>query len=100
MAIEAVRCLSVIAGLLAATLSSAGALAQSCELESVTVQILGSGGPRINPFRSSTSYLLWVGDRARVLIDMGGGALSRFGLAQAKVPDLWLVAVSHLHPDH
>jgi ribonuclease BN (tRNA processing enzyme) len=100
MAIEAVRCSSVIAGLLAATLSSAGALAQSCELGSVTVQILGSGGPRINPFRSSTSYLLWVGDRARVLIDMGGGALSRFGQAQARVPDLWLVAVSHLHPDH
>jgi ribonuclease BN (tRNA processing enzyme) len=91
---------SIIAGLLAATLSSAGVLAQSCDRGPVTVQILGSGGPRINPFRSSTSYLLWVGDQARVLVDIGGGALSRFGQAQAEVPDLWLVAVSHLHPDH
>src|SRR5678815_5364691 len=90
----------VIAGLLAATLSSAGALAQSCEPGSVAVQILGSGGPRINPFRSSTGYLLWVGDKARVLVDMGGGALGRFGQAQAKVSDLSLLAVSHLHPDH
>jgi len=31
---------------------------------------------------------------------MGGGALGRFGQAQAKVNDLSLVAVSHLHPDH
>ena len=31
---------------------------------------------------------------------MGGGALGRFGQAQAKVSDLSLVAVSHLHPDH
>jgi ribonuclease BN (tRNA processing enzyme) len=31
---------------------------------------------------------------------MGGGALGRFGQAQAKISDLSLVAVSHLHPDH
>src|SRR5215813_457529 len=31
---------------------------------------------------------------------MGGGALSHFGQAQAKVSDLALLAVSHLHPDH
>jgi ribonuclease BN (tRNA processing enzyme) len=31
---------------------------------------------------------------------MGGGALGRFGQAQAKVSDLSLLAVSHLHPDH
>lgn len=87
-------------GLLAVILVSGGALAQNCEPGSVSIQILGSGGPRINPFRSSTSYLLWVGDQARVLVDMGGGALSRFGQAGAKVSDLSLVAVSHLHPDH
>ena len=31
---------------------------------------------------------------------MGGGAFGRFGQAQAKLTDLSLVAVSHLHPDH
>jgi ribonuclease BN (tRNA processing enzyme) len=87
-------------GLLAVILFPVAASAQNCEPSSVSVQILGSGGPRISPFRSSTSYLLWVGDQARVLVDMGGGALSRFGQAQAKINDLSLLAVSHLHPDH
>jgi len=36
-----------------------GASAQSCAAGPVTVQILGSGGPAINPERASTSYLLW-----------------------------------------
>ena len=31
---------------------------------------------------------------------MGGGALLRFGQSQAKLSDLSLVAISHLHPDH
>lgn len=87
-------------GLLAVIAIPGGASAQNCEPASVAVQILGSGGPQINQFRSSTSYLLWVGDRARVLVDMGGGAWSRFGQARAKVSDLSLLAVSHLHPDH
>jgi len=87
-------------GLLAFILIPAGVSAQNCEPDSVAVQILGSGGPQINPRRSSTSYLLWVGDKARVLVDIGGGALIRFGQAQAKTSDLSLLAVSHLHPDH
>jgi len=68
---------------LAALLVPAAASAQNGQPGSVSVQILGSGGPRINPFRSSTSYLLWVGDRASVLVDIGGGALGRFGQTQA-----------------
>jgi len=31
---------------------------------------------------------------------MGGGAFLRFGQSQAKLSDLSLVAISHLHPDH
>jgi ribonuclease BN (tRNA processing enzyme) len=87
-------------GLLTAALTPAIASAQNCEPSSVAVQILGSGGPRVNPSRASASYLLWVGDQAKVLVDMGGGALGRFGQARAKISDLSLVAVSHLHPDH
>jgi len=93
-------CRSIVIGVLAVILFPASASAQNCEPASVAVQILGSGGPQINRFRSSTSYLLWVGDQARVLVDMGGGAWSRFGQAQAKVSHLSLLAVSHLHPDH
>ncbi|MFN0299883.1 MAG: MBL fold metallo-hydrolase [Burkholderiales bacterium] len=76
------------------------ALAQSCTGSPVSVQILGSGGPAINRERASTSYLLWIGDQPKILVDMGGGAFLRFGQAQAKISDLSLVAISHLHPDH
>ena len=76
------------------------ASAQSCMGNPVAVQILGSGGPVINRDRASTSYLLCVGAQAKMLVDMGGGAFLRFGQSQAKLSDLSLVAISHLHPDH
>ena len=76
------------------------AAAQTCTGSPVAVQILGSGGPTINPDRASSSYLLWVGDKAKVMVDMGGGAFLRFGQSRAKLSDLSLMAVSHLHPDH
>jgi ribonuclease BN (tRNA processing enzyme) len=31
---------------------------------------------------------------------MGGGAQHRFGESLAKLEDLWMVGISHLHPDH
>jgi hypothetical protein len=37
------------------------ASAQSCVGNPVAVQILGSGGPRVNPDRASSSYVLWIG---------------------------------------
>lgn len=52
------------------------ASAQSCAPGPVTLQILGSGGPAINRDRASTSYLLWVGGQARMLVDMGAGPIS------------------------
>src|SRR5262249_28486286 len=80
--------------------AGASAEAQPCAAGSPAVQILGSGGPAINASRASASYLLWVGGRARMLIDAGGGAFLRFGQAQASLDDLLMLAVSHLHPDH
>ena len=76
------------------------ARAQVCATSPVTVQILGSGGPQTNGERASASYLLWMDGQARLLVDAGGGAYLRFGQAQARLSDLWLLAVSHLHPDH
>jgi hypothetical protein len=51
-----------------------GAWAQSCAPGPATAQILGSGGPVASRERASSSYLLWVGGLARMLIDAGGGA--------------------------
>jgi ribonuclease BN (tRNA processing enzyme) len=91
--------ISVISCMAALALPSA-ASAQSCAAGPATVQILGSGGPAINRERASASYVLWVGGQARMLIDMGGGTYLRFGQSGAKLSDLALVGISHLHPDH
>jgi ribonuclease BN (tRNA processing enzyme) len=90
--------LSLAAALLPSNPSNASA--QSCVGNPVAVQILGSGGPRINPERASASYLLWVDTQAKLLVDIGGGAFFRFGQSQARLGDLSMVAISHLHPDH
>ena len=91
---------SLIAGVAVALVASSGALAQSCTGNPVAVQVLGSGAPGFVKDRANTSYLLWVGNQARILVDAGGGAYVRFGQAQAKFSDLSIILVSHLHPDH
>ena len=91
---------SLIAGVAVALVASSGALAQSCTRNPVAVQVLGSGAPGFVKDRANTSYLLWVGNQARILVDAGGGAYVRFGQAQAKFSDLSMILVSHLHPDH
>jgi ribonuclease BN (tRNA processing enzyme) len=64
------------------------------------LQILGSGGPIADDARSSTAYLIWVDGRARILVDVGGGAFLRFGEAGARFEDLDSIAISHFHTDH
>src|SRR4030088_1307440 len=79
---------------------ASGASAQTCAGSPVAVQILASGGPVINPERASAGYLLWVGTQAKLLVDIGGGTYIRFGQSRAKLADLAMVGISHLHPDH
>jgi ribonuclease BN (tRNA processing enzyme) len=74
--------------------------AQECSSKGVSVQILGSGGPLTGPHRASSSYLVWVDGRARVLVDFGGGAFLRLGESHARFDNLYLVGITHLHPDH
>ena len=91
----------VIVLLIAALLTGTSAApAQRCDTTGMALQVLGSGGPRVNRERASTSYLVWLGGRGRVLVDAGGGAFLRFGQAGGRLEDLSLVAISHLHPDH
>ena len=90
----------LIAGMLALLAASSTAFVQTCTGNPVAVQVLGSGAPGFVKDRSNTSYLLWIGPRAKILVDAGGGAYVRFGQAQAKFGDLSMILVSHLHPDH
>jgi ribonuclease BN (tRNA processing enzyme) len=74
--------------------------AQSCGSTGVAVQVLGSGGPESQDKRASTSYLVWLNGKARVILDAGGGSALRFGEsgAQMSQPDVFLF--SHFHVDH
>ena len=67
---------------------------------SITLQVLGSGGPEAGDKRASSAYILWIDGKSRILIDFGGGAALRFEEAEAKIGDLDLVLLTHLHIDH
>src|SRR5215210_1405225 len=72
----------------------------ACSSEPLAVQVLGSGGPTAGGTRASTGYLVWREGRAVVMVDAGGGTFLRFGEAGARLKDLSLLAISHVHPDH
>jgi len=73
---------------------------ERCGTEGLAVQVLGSGGPFAGTNRASTGYLVWRAGRAVVMVDAGGGTFLRFGEAGARLDDLYLLAITHLHPDH
>lgn len=66
----------------------------------VTLQVLGSGGPESRDKRASSSYLIWVDKKSKILIDFGGGASLRFEEVGAKIEDLEVILLTHLHVDH
>lgn len=67
--------------------------------QKVELEILGSGGPELDGYASS-SYVLWVDNKAKLLIDMGSGSMLRFEESGAKLEDLEAVVLTHLHIDH
>lgn len=66
----------------------------------LSVQVLGSGGPIADDDRASSGYLLWVNNKARLLIDAGGGISLRYGQSKANIDDLDAITLTHLHADH
>lgn len=79
---------------------SAFALASNCESDRVQLQVLGSGGPELGDQRASTSYLIWLDGKARVMVDAGGGSSLNFEKSGAKFADLDAMLFTHLHVDH
>lgn len=72
----------------------------TCQKAPLALQVLGSGGPELDDQRASSSYLIWKNGKAKVLIDIGGGAAFRFEQSGAKIEDLAAIAFTHLHVDH
>lgn len=71
-----------------------------CSNQGVQLQVLGSGGPEVGDQRASSSYLLWLDGKARLLIDVGGGSSDNFGRSGAEFTDLDAILFSHFHVDH
>ncbi|MGY8859642.1 MAG: hypothetical protein ACKVHM_06050, partial [Pseudomonadales bacterium] len=51
------------------------------QASSVTLQILGSGGPNDISGRASSGYLIWIDEESKIMIDAGSGTSLRFGEA-------------------
>ena len=69
-----------------------------CGDEGVWIQILGSGGPDLDDRRSAASYVVWVDDKARALVDVGSGTALRLDEAGVAVEDLDAVLLTNLEP--
>ena len=72
-----------------------------CGANGVWLQVLGSGGPEvIQDSRASSSYLVWLNGKARLLLDAGGGSAINFGKSGASFSDLDAIVFTHFHVDH
>ncbi|TCV90574.1 MBL fold metallo-hydrolase [Sulfurirhabdus autotrophica] len=74
--------------------------AQRCGSDGVWMQVLGSGGPEMTDQRASSGYLVWQDGHARILVDMGPGSMLRYEQSGARIEDLDVVLLTHLHVDH
>ena len=74
--------------------------ASTCPASGNWLQVLGLGGPEDQDKIASSSYLIWIDGKARILIDAGGGSALRFGQSEAQIATLDAVLFSHLHVDH
>ncbi len=91
---------ALLASALPGAAPAAQAVATDCGAVGVAVQVLGSGGPEMTDRRASSGYLVWRDGRARVLVDMGAGSMLRFEQSGARIEDLQVILLSHLHVDH
>jgi ribonuclease BN (tRNA processing enzyme) len=95
------RCFFPALLLLATTFGTpATAWAASCGAHGIAVQVLGSGGPELDDGRASSGYLVWRDGQAQVLVDLGPGSLLHYETSGARLADLQVILLSHLHVDH
>lgn len=71
-----------------------------CGEDGVWVQILGAGGAEIDDGQAGPSYLVWIDNQARLLVDTASGSAARYDEAGAKFADLDAIALTHLHAAH
>jgi len=73
---------------------------QKCQSQRVKLQMLGTRGPELLDGQASTSYLIWLDNKARVIVDAGPGSLQRFKQSKADFRDVDMMLFTHFHVDH
>jgi len=71
---------------------------QNCD--DFSIQVLGAGGPEIDDGLASSSFLIWIGSKARIMVDAGGGSSFNFEKSAANFNDIEAILLTHLHVDH
>jgi len=71
-----------------------------CGDTGVWIQILGAGGHELDDSQAGPSYLVWIDNQARLLIDTASGSAARYDEAGADFNDLDAIALTHLHAAH
>lgn len=87
-----------LAALLMVSLLAAPAFAdsQQCGASGVWIQILGAGSGELDDMEAGPSYLVWIDDQARLLVNAGPAALLRFEESGADLADLDAVVFNQL----
>ncbi len=89
------RALLSLGALSVATTASASE-APYCGDTGVWIQILGAGGHELDDSQAGPSYLVWIDNKARLLIDTASGSAARYDEAGADFNDLDAIALTHL----
>ncbi len=71
-----------------------------CGDKGVWIQILGGGGPELDDGLASASYVLFVDNKARLLVDPAPGSSAEFDKAGAAFADLEAIVFTSLQADH
>lgn len=68
---------------------------------SLSVMVLGSGGPQIQTSgRASAGYLVFADGQPVVVMDLGSGTFKSLAMSGAHIGQLNTVLLSHMHIDH
>jgi ribonuclease BN (tRNA processing enzyme) len=81
-------------------LVAASAQADQCQSDRVKLQMLGTRGPELLDGSASTGYLIWLDNKARIIVDTGPGSVQNFIKSGAKYEDVLLMLFTHFHVDH
>ncbi len=92
--------LAALALLILPIVSPGHAIGAECQSGRVKLQMLGVRGPEFLDDQASTGYLIWLDDKARLLIDTGPGSMQNFKRSGADFSDVRAILYSHFHVDH